>query len=101
MLCLRHKVRSPRTSQLSSCESFRFQRAVYRIWIFASAFPVAKDDRGYNPETVSEILKERKAHLAKLETQEVLEIERVSKFLVSVYRSSLAAGSGVFQTAES
>lgn len=61
-------------------------------------------DEDFNPEGDSDevlnTLKERKAYLAKLETQELLEVERAARFLVNVFRSS-SSEEGVFPSTES
>lgn len=93
------KDRSSKNSRLSHAECYRFQRAIYRVWLYSVKFPYEEDlDYDTDSEEAIELMEERKTYIAGFATPELLEIERAAKFLVDVFRSS--EPNGMYDSAE-
>ncbi|KAF8435337.1 hypothetical protein L210DRAFT_3550868 [Boletus edulis BED1] len=85
------KDRTSRTSRLSRMESFRFQRAIYRIWLMSVHFkphPLTLKPGGSAGEHArdrnSELRKswdDQKSFLQQFSTQELFQIDRLTGFL--------------------
>ncbi|KAF8129967.1 hypothetical protein EV363DRAFT_1493872 [Boletus edulis] len=80
------KDRTCRTSKLSRVESVRFQRAMYRIWLMSVLF----GPRRFAPQPADEIReselrkswKDQKYFLQPFSSQELFQIDRLTKFLI-------------------
>ncbi|KAF5343213.1 hypothetical protein D9758_013421 [Tetrapyrgos nigripes] len=88
LLSLRHKNRKFKTSQLTPTESYSFQRAVYRIWLFSRVFHYRKYeewndmDRDDIPmEERIKVQQARRKFLRQFFTDELLQISAVVHFL--------------------
>ncbi|KAF9257939.1 hypothetical protein L218DRAFT_1080639 [Marasmius fiardii PR-910] len=96
---LRHKDRRYKApSQLTFTESWRFQRAIYRIMLYSRVFYGAKyiemvedfdeDEDGENHDLVDRLAKERNKRKKLLDAysdEELLQINSVSRFLKEVF----------------
>ncbi|KAF5382585.1 hypothetical protein D9615_002789 [Tricholomella constricta] len=86
----RHKDRASQTSILHSMESWRFRRAVYRLMLFAKAFPPDEYEDDFDsdePPDANELLRvrvQRKKLLAKFTNSELREVNSVAIFLIEV-----------------
>ncbi|RDB14819.1 hypothetical protein Hypma_016315 [Hypsizygus marmoreus] len=91
----RHKDRNFQTSQLNSTESFKFNRAIYRLILFSRVFPVY--DLDFDPEPteqeVAHIQLERKLFLLKFPDCELFELRSVALFMVEIAEWAQAADS--------
>jgi len=85
----RHKDRSSERSTLTSAESLRFTRAMYRIMLYQAVFPGATtpyiDDA--DTEEEAQIHAARKAFFTMFSTSELREIHTVTNFMKSLGRS--------------
>ncbi|KAH0829205.1 hypothetical protein J3R83DRAFT_2765 [Lanmaoa asiatica] len=74
-----HKDKTQRTSQLSYIESWRFHRAMYRVWIMSTLYGYGSARHGqYAMGASSET---QKAFLQQFTSQELIQISKVSRFL--------------------
>ncbi|KAJ7914354.1 hypothetical protein B0H13DRAFT_2002868 [Mycena leptocephala] len=83
--------RTSRTSVLTSEESWRFRRAMYRIMLYCHLFPgnhySQEDIDPDNEELIDKIRKQRTAILSKYPTNDLWELNSAVKFLCSVFDS--------------
>ncbi|KII92860.1 hypothetical protein PLICRDRAFT_487724 [Plicaturopsis crispa FD-325 SS-3] len=77
----RHKDRTNKSSQLSCNESFRFQRALYRFWLFSDVFGVALNPYEMDDIELDTMHGAQSKFLKQFPTQELKELERVAAFL--------------------
>ncbi|KAK0504269.1 hypothetical protein EDD18DRAFT_1063331 [Armillaria luteobubalina] len=105
LFSFRHKDRSSKTSKLSSMESWRFRRAIYRLMLFSCVFPGSKyhflsededgndDDTDANFKRIREDRKAKRDFIEDFFTEEILEMYAVAHFLVETAEwASLAHG---------
>jgi len=88
LFSFREKDRTSRTSQLTSQESTRFQRAVYRIWLFSVLYGNARLT-GCEQESHNFVQEPALAFLSAFSTAELREIERVARFLKRAVASAV------------
>ncbi|KAK7055609.1 hypothetical protein R3P38DRAFT_3304799 [Favolaschia claudopus] len=81
---LRHKDRTSKTSLLISEESWRFQRAMYRIMLFCNLFPSTSYSEDMDDECIEKIRRQRTAMLREYPTTELRELHSVTKFLQGI-----------------
>ncbi|KAK6996804.1 hypothetical protein R3P38DRAFT_3627815 [Favolaschia claudopus] len=81
---LRHKDRTSKTSLLTSEESWRFQRAMYRIMLFCNLFPSTSYSEDMDDECIEKIRRQRTAMLKEYPTTELQELHSVTKFLQGI-----------------
>ncbi|KAG8221337.1 hypothetical protein J3R82DRAFT_1505 [Butyriboletus roseoflavus] len=77
-----HKDKTQRTSQLSYIESWRFHRAMYRVWIMSTLYGYGSAAHGQRAMGASSSTQE--AFLQKFTSQELIQINKVSRFLKSI-----------------
>jgi hypothetical protein len=79
----RHKDIKMQTSQLSSLESFRFHRALYRLWLFCFEFGWEEQTFDLEPDDteLNQIQQDRKDFLDVIETPQLLQLEVATLFL--------------------
>ncbi|KAG5636179.1 hypothetical protein H0H81_008914 [Sphagnurus paluster] len=85
----RHKDRASRTNVLTSIESWRFRRAMYRMMLFAKAFPLDDEEEiefedALDPDELQKARLRRKEFLAEFTNNELCELHSVSLFLKEV-----------------
>jgi hypothetical protein len=78
---------------LTSDESWRFRRAMYRIMLYCKQFPGLRFDL-YDDDYIEELRQQRTAALAEYPTDELLQLHSVVKFLRNIFVS--LSGIGVF-----
>ncbi|KAJ7137488.1 hypothetical protein C8R43DRAFT_1019503 [Mycena crocata] len=83
------KDRTSKTSVLTPAESFRFQRAMYRIMLYTRLFSLDQYDRdeidALSAGDVEKIFQQRTAVLNEYPTDELLEIVTVVKFMREIF----------------
>ncbi|KAJ7882481.1 hypothetical protein B0H13DRAFT_2048093 [Mycena leptocephala] len=88
---LTNKDRTSRTSVLTSEESWRFRRAMYRIMLYCHLFPgnrySQEDIDPDDEELIDKIRKQRTAILSEYPTDDLRELNSAVKFLCSVFDS--------------
>ena len=89
----RCKDRTSKTSQLSRAESVKFQRALYRIWLYSVLyrFPVededSPEDEDDEDEDFEEALRTKKQKfLMSFTGSDLDEMERMTGFLIDIVR---------------
>ncbi|KAJ6483155.1 hypothetical protein C8R45DRAFT_1000732 [Mycena sanguinolenta] len=84
-----NKDNKSRTSVLSSEESWRFRRAVYRVMLYSNLFPHGRYENDeildMDDECVDKIRKQRTAVLNEYPTDELRELWSVVKFFVDIF----------------
>ena len=88
LFSFREKDRTSRTSQLSPRESVRFQRAVYRIWLFSVLYGNARVT-GCEQEKHNFVHEPAHVFLSAFSTSELREIERLARFLKRTVASAV------------
>lgn len=78
----RNKDKTQRTSQLSFVESWRFHRAMYRIWIMSTLYGTGSSSLGQRATVAGS--ETQKAFLQKFTSQELIQMSKVSRFLISI-----------------
>ncbi|KAF7346975.1 hypothetical protein MVEN_01450300 [Mycena venus] len=85
---LTQKDRNSRTSFLTPAESWRFQRAAYRIMLYCNIFPGSRYDldalADLRKAVVKQIQRQRTAVLGAYPTDELLEVYAVARFMRDV-----------------
>ncbi|PBK97364.1 hypothetical protein ARMGADRAFT_1009399 [Armillaria gallica] len=96
LFSFRHKDRSSKVSKLSSMESWRFRRAIYRLMLFSRVFPGSKyhflsddeddndDDTDANFKRIREDRQAKRDFIEDFFTQEIIEMYAVAHFLVEI-----------------
>ncbi|KAF8551973.1 hypothetical protein OG21DRAFT_1466417 [Imleria badia] len=74
-----HKDQTCRTSQLSYVESWRFHRAMYRVWIMSTLYGYGSATHGQRATGASPDT--QRTFLQKFTSQELVHISKVSRFL--------------------
>ena len=89
-LLYRHKDRSFSSSALTSMESWRFRRAMYRIMLFAELFPWSLYEEEYDEAEVDRIIIQHRKFLEDFTTPELQELYSAALFLVELNQQMLA-----------
>ncbi|KAF9243105.1 hypothetical protein BU15DRAFT_43270 [Melanogaster broomeanus] len=77
----RHKDRTSKISRLSYVESWKFRRAMYRIWIMSTLYGAGSASDGQRPLGAS--FGEQKAFLQHFTSHELVQISKIAMFLQS------------------
>ncbi|KDQ13413.1 hypothetical protein BOTBODRAFT_111608 [Botryobasidium botryosum FD-172 SS1] len=85
----RNKDRLSRTSKLSYAESWRFQRALYRMWLLSYLYGMpppgsARESEEYQGEELERSIPKQKDFLMKFSSRELLQIRYITFFLRTV-----------------
>ncbi|KAJ7821370.1 hypothetical protein B0H14DRAFT_2831422 [Mycena olivaceomarginata] len=81
---LTHKDRTSTTSVLTQEESWRFRRAMYRIWLYCNIFPGNRytlEDIDFDEDNIKLVQRQRTAVLSEYPTDELLQIYAVVRFM--------------------
>ncbi|KAF9235397.1 hypothetical protein BU15DRAFT_51483 [Melanogaster broomeanus] len=79
----RHKDRTSKISRLSYVESWKFRRAMYRIWIMSTLYGHGASSTSNGQPVLAASFGEQKAFLQQFTSQELVQISKVAIFLQS------------------